>query len=92
MIYNALGASAINSDLVITNGNDTYICIMDPTRINRASATPIEEQEGWQIKLYHTTVDENTGIERTQTLYPEGRDSYDFAPKNIANYNFKYKI
>ncbi len=92
MVYNALGASAISSDLVIVNGNDTYICVMNPAAIDHLAQTPVEQQPGWQIKLYRVSIDSQTGIERTQTLYPEGSDKYNFAPSNIANYNWKYRL
>ena len=95
MLYGVKSIAELASDLVIEIGNDTYVCNYDPTKINRAAGAPeLEQQNIWQIICYRQTTvqDGETEINRTQALYPEGMTTYAFAPVNIANYNFTYRV
>lgn len=95
MLYGIKGAIELAADLIIEKGNDTYVCVYDPTKIDRsAGASPIEEQAIWQITCYRQSViiDGQDEINRTQALYPRGSNAYAFAPSNISNLNFTYRL
>ena len=95
MIYGIKGAIDLAADLMIQKGNDTYVCVFDPSRINRSSDAPApEQQNAWQITCYRQSViiDGQNEINRTQALYPNGSNAYQFAPANIDNYNFTYRL
>lgn len=91
MIYGIKGATEIAADLVIEAGSNTFVCNMDPTKRHRdTDAAPLEQQPIWQITKYET-VQEN-GLTVTRAKYPDGLSGYDFAPSNIDNYNFAYRL
>ena len=95
MIYGIKGAVELSADLVIEKGDNTYVCNFDPTKVNRTSGAPaIESQEVWQIICYSTTqiIDGQDVINKTQALYPDGSCDYKFAPNNIDNLNFRYRL
>lgn len=95
MIYGIKGAVDLSADLIIEKGNDTYVCVFDPTKVDRsAGALPIEQQPIWQITCYRQTtiVDGEDEINRTQALYPKGSNAYAFAPSDIDNLGFSYRL
>ena len=95
MIYGVKGAIDLTADLIIEKGNNTYVCVFDPTQVDRSTgALPLEEQPIWQITCYKisTIIDGQNEINRTQALYPNGSNAYRFAPSNISNLNFTYRL
>lgn len=102
MLYGIKGATELSADLVIETGNDTYVCVFNPAKVDRSTGSmPIEQQPIWQITLYRTvevepdnseSEDETETIVRQQTLYPDGSNAYAYSPADINNYSFMYRL
>ena len=91
MIYNAQGALALNADVVINIGVNSYICKFDPTKVDHsANALPIEQQPVWMI-IFYEQVEENDTI-RLNTKYPYGSQDYRFVLADYANYTYKFRL
>ena len=92
MIYGAEGASALNADIVFNVGADSYVCKLDPTKVDRSpNALPVDEQPVWSITFYQT-IPMGENASRLNTLYPEGSNAYCFIAKNFANYNYQFRL
>ena len=92
MIYGAEGASALNADIVFNVDADSYVCKLDPTKVDRSpNALPVDEQPVWSITFYQTTPMGENGS-RLNTLYPQGSNAYNFVAKNFASYNYQFRL
>lgn len=91
MLYGVKGAAELNADLIIAQGVNTYVCSIDPSKIDRSSDLPYEEQPAWQIMLFREIADED-GVVKTYTLYPDGSQSFGFAPARLTEYKFMYRL
>ena len=96
MIYGIEGAAALNADIVINveteQSHVSYICRLDPTKAKHGPTDPpIEEQKVWSIIFYEQIQEEN-GIIRLNTKYPEGSTAYNFQVSNYNNYNYKFRL
>lgn len=91
MIYGIKGATEIAADLVIEAGSNTFVCNIDPSKRDRTpNALPIEQQPIWQITKYESVKENGKNI--TRAKYPDGLNSYNFAPSNVDNYNYTYRL
>ena len=92
MIYGAEGASILNADIVINVGVNSYICKLDPTKVDHSeNALPVEQQKVWSIIFYEQVqVDENTV--QLNTKYPNGSNAFNFIAANYASYTYKYRL
>ena len=92
MIYGAEGAAMLSADIVFNVGANSYVCKLDPTKVDRSpAALPIEMQPVWAITLYEnkTTNDGNT---RMNTLYPNGSNAYKFVAAEYKNYQYEFRL
>lgn len=95
MLYGIHVAATLNADLIIEKGNNTYVCMFNPRKVDRsANALPLEEQHVWQITCYRNSaiVDGQTAINKTQTLYPYGINDYKYAITDIDSIDFTYRL
>lgn len=92
MIYGAEGASILNADIIYNVGADTYVCKLDPTKVDRSTdAAPVEQQPVWSICKYENLViDEQTT--RLNTKYPYGNTAYAFIATEYNTYNYKFRL
>lgn len=92
MIYGAEGASALNADIVFNVGANSYVCKLDPTKVDRSpNALPVDEQPVWAITFYQTTPMGDNGS-RLKTLYPQGSNAYNFVANKFADYNYQFRL
>lgn len=92
MIYGAEGASALNADIVYNVGANSYVCKLDPTKVDRSpNALPIEQQPVWSVTFYET-VQLNETTSRLTTKYPNGNNGYCFVAENYASYNYTFRL
>lgn len=92
MIYGAEGAATLNADIVINVGVNSYICKLDPTKVDHSpSALPVEQQRVWSIIFYEQVqVDEDTI--RLNTKYPNGSNAFNFVAADYASYTYKFRL
>ena len=92
MIYGAEGARALNADIVFNVGPNSYVCKLDPTKVDRSpNALPVKQQPVWSITFYKTTEYED-GNSMLETLYPNGNNAYNFVAEEYANYNYIFRL
>lgn len=92
MIYGAEGAAMLSADIVFNVGANTYVCKLDPTKVDRSpSALPVEMQAAWAITFYEniTLADGNS---RMNTKYPNGSNAYKFIAAEYKNYNYEFRL
>lgn len=97
MIYGIEGAHALNADIVINVGTDSYICKLDPTKVDRsADAAPIEEQPVWSIIFYNQIQEYDQDGEPQKivllTKYPNGSTAYNFKVSRYSDYNYQFRL
>ena len=81
----------LDYDLIIVDGDDTYLCKLRPDLLDYESDVPEEEQNAWQICKIQKL--QNTGnIDVYQRLYPEGDMSFNYAPMNYGNFEYYYRL
>ena len=91
MIYGAEGASVLNADIIFNVGADTYVCKLDPSKVDRTpAALPVDEQPVWSITKYENLVLSETTT-RLNTKYPNGNTSYDYIASKFQEYNYKFR-
>lgn len=92
MIYAVKESKELNADCIIqTDDMTVYVCYLNPSLVNRASETPIEEQQAWKIERIQTI--EEDGVKYTRTTYPNGQSNlYSFCPAHATEYNYQYQI
>lgn len=92
MIYGAEGASALNADIVYNVGPNSYVCKLDPSKVDRSpGAKPIEQQPVWSI-TYYETIQINETTTRLTTKYPDGNIDYKFVAEEYASYNYTFRL
>lgn len=73
-------------DLVIEDGDDTYLCRRRRVPLGKSP----ESEPVWQITRLRTIATASGQV--TQTMFPYGRDTYEFAPDGIGEYPFTYGV
>ena len=92
MIYGTKSTSELAADLVLVQGNDTYVCNIDPAKRASANTTKdLEQLPIWSIELHRTQTLENGAIMQ-RTLYPEGLLDYKFIAEKADEYNYQYHL
>lgn len=92
MIYGAKSTSELAADLVLVNGNDTYVCNIDPAKRTSANTTAdLELLPIWSIEL-HRTITLKNGAVMQRTLYPDGLLDFKFIPEKADEYNYQYHL
>lgn len=91
MIYGIEGAAALNADIVINEGANSYICKLDPTKAAKETNVPIEQRHCWSIIFYEQIKTEDDRI-ILNTKYPYGSVKYDFQISEYKNYNYEFRL
>lgn len=90
--YNPLQNLATTPDVVIQqDGKYIYQCWCDRSKADFSKS--IEELENlfiWRIVKTEITIDEN-GAEVYRTLYPYGRDAYEYSVFDRDKFTYEYK-
>ena len=79
----------VNGDLILSIGEATYVCTLDANK--RQSDIKTEEQDIWQIQRIIKYTDES-GVSRTEIMYPNGRSSFCYKASEAQNYNYDYRM
>lgn len=79
---------ALDADLIIERGNDTFLCYR--RRTPYVAESDARADHNWKIALYRTT--EESGTKTTQLLFPHGRDTYDYSPNDIESLPFRFLV
>lgn len=90
--YNPLQNLATTPDVVIQqDGKYIYQCWCDRSKADFNETREVLEQRSiWRIVKTEITIDDN-GNEVYRTLYPDGRDAYEYSVFDINKFNYEYK-
>ena len=90
-MYAIKNASEYNADYVLESGDFTYLCFIDPSKIDHTIATPIEQQPAWRIERVESKKLANGDIEM-RTMYPNGHSTaYNYIAANCKTYTYDYQ-
>jgi len=78
----------VNGDLILSMGGITYVCTLDTNK--RQEGVKAEEQSIWQIQRIIKYTDES-GVSRTEIMYPNGHSSFDYQASEAQNYMYDYR-
>ena len=89
-MYAIKNAADYNADYVLIDGDKTYICRLNPGRVDKLSAEPIENQDAWNISLIEKQTTDDGDV--VTTKYPNGESSaYNFRASACKTYEYKYQ-
>ena len=83
-------AKDYNADYILIDGDKTYICRLNPGKVDKTSAEPIENQDVWNISLIEKQTTDDGDV--VTTKYPNGQSSlYNFRASAVKTYNYEYQ-